>query len=307
MKLLESTKLNQISVLAPEESLYHYTTAKALMNIVSTNEFWVTHANFLNDYSEIDYIEEVVKDACHSLIPVPGHSEVFAAQLLAHFRGIREGFHQMYLLSFSTHPDSLTLWSEFSNGHGYSMELCAEDFRRHINVYGEEFRYYAEGRVIYSREEQIRIIKEEVLIPWLPVMEHETSGYRTDDALRIHPAQSEAHKPALSAMAMNLYEYAPFFKHETFRSEEEYRFVFYCREGAAGNPDFCSFREKDGNIIPFIKINLKLSDGTKLPIRRIVAGPKNKSDLAIKGAQYLLACHGYGDTAVGKSGITLRY
>ncbi len=293
MELLSGTRLGQIEVLSQTESLYHYTTAKALMNIISTNEFWVTHANFLNDYSEINYIEEVAREAVYMLIPDSRTAEEFGGSLIEQFCRIREGFHQMYLLSFSTLADSLILWSEFSGGFGYCLELCVGDLRRHLHVQGESFRYYSEGRVVYDRSRQAAIIRDEILYPWMP------KGNLS--------SQSEEVRQILPAMAMSLYEYAPFFKRAAFQNEEEYRFIFYCAEDSAGTPDFCSFREKDGNIIPFVKINLKLDYKTKLPIRSIVAGPKNKSDLAIRGAQYLLACHGYGETTIKKSELTLRY
>lgn len=295
MALAKGTSLARVHRLPPEGSLYHYTTGAALVNIVSTNEFWVTHANFLNDYAEVNYIEDVAREAIEALAATPEVARQLTGALIAQFDRLRQGFHQMYLLSFSTQYDSLTLWSEFSGGVGYFIEFGAQDFRSHIRVDDPSFRYYTEGAVVYNRAEQVSTIKDEVLIPWLDGSPLKTS------------ADVEELRPLLPALAMSIYEYAPFFKDATFADENEYRFVFYYRERAGAGDVPCSFRSRDENVIPFVRISLRHADGAKVPIRRIVAGPKNKSDLAITGTRYLLECNGYPNTEVDKSAVTLRY
>lgn len=295
MSLAKGTALARVNTLDGGGSLYHYTTGAALVNIVTNNEFWVTHANFLNDYAEVNYIEGVAREAIDSLCAAPEAARELTEALLAQFDRLRQGFHQMYMLSFSTKYDSLTLWSEFSGGEGYFMEFGAQDFRSHISVSDPSFRYYTEGSVVYDRPEQLAILREEILEPWLKEAPLKTA------------ADIDALRPLLPALAMSIYEYAPFFKDATFAGEYEYRFVFYYRERARDGKVPCSFRSRDNNVIPFVRVSLKLADGSKVPLRRIVAGPKNKSDLAVSGTRYLLECNGYPTTEVVKSAVTLRY
>ena len=94
--------------------------------------------------------------------------------------------------------------------------------------------------------------------------------------------------------------YAMFFKQEGFTEEREYRFVFKKSEGMN-----VLFREKEGFLIPYIKITMLESDN-KLPIRGITVAPKNDSDLARKGMEYYLHMHGY-QVPVELSRIKLRY
>lgn len=295
MGLTASTALNQIDTLGPQDSLYHYTTAAALVNLVSTNEFWVTHSNFLNDYSEVDYIETVMRDAVCDFVEDASVAEALCERVAGEFARIRAGFHQMYILSFSTHPDSLTLWSEFSGGYGYLLEIGAEDFRENLSLSGGSMRTIAEGRVVYDRARQDRIIREEVLGPWLA----NTPLACADDL--------DAVQALLPALAMSIYEYAPFFKGPAFSYEDEYRFVFYCKEAPGDGPMPCSFRSRDENVIPFIKVDMRGAQGEPLALRRVVVGPKNNSDLAVRGTQYLLKSNGYAGVDVDKSAVTLRY
>lgn len=294
MTIAKGTTLDQVDVLSAEGSLFHYTTAPALTNIVSTSEFWVTHASFLNDYAEIAYITDVAREASFGLAGSRELAVSFSEALTERFIALRERFLQMYVLSFSTRFDSLTLWSEFSGGEGYFVEIGAEDFRSHINVQVPGFRYFTEGRVVYDRERQVSIVCDEVLTPWL-----RSVGVASVDEV-------DMDSPFLQMLAMSLFEYAPFFKDPLFASEDEYRFVFHFREAVGGKPP-CSFRTRGQNVIPFVRVSLASEDGEKLPLRRIVAGPKNSSDLALSGIRYLLQCNDYQGVDVVRSQVTLRY
>lgn len=66
------------------------------------------------------------------------------------------------------------------------------------------------------------------------------------------------------------------------------------------------FREKDGVIIPYIKITLNNESG-KIPIKSVLVGAKNNSDVAVKGTKYYLKNSNYRETKVSKCKITLRY
>jgi hypothetical protein len=89
-----------------------------------------------------------------------------------------------------------------------------------------------------------------------------------------------------------------FFKNEAFSEEQEYRFVFRKNRSTV-----VYFREKDGFLIPYIKIQLSQEH---LPVRELVVAPQNHIDLAKKGMEYMLTYKGY-DVPVHLSKIKLRY
>ncbi|MBP3470242.1 MAG: hypothetical protein J6K26_12100, partial [Lachnospiraceae bacterium] len=64
-----------------------------------------------------------------------------------------------------------------------------------------------------------------------------------------------------------------------------------------------NFREKDGFMIPFIKIQLSEEN---LPVKEIMVAPQNHIDLAKKGMEYMMKSKGYR-VPVHLSDIKLRY
>ena len=97
-----------------------------------------------------------------------------------------------------------------------------------------------------------------------------------------------------------------FFKKACFEGEHEYRFVFMCIHS-----DECEkmhsnekqfFRIKDGVFIPYTKQKITLLDC----IDTILVGPKNNSDIAVKGLQYFFA-NKKVNINIAKSEMPLRY
>jgi hypothetical protein len=109
-------------------------------------------------------------------------------------------------------------------------------------------------------------------------------------------------------IATELFLYAPYFKSDRFKEEQEYRFCFYYdekdkskhkskRERHPAYSDNIEFRERNGSIIPYIKVNLR-HDGNNIPINRIMIGAKNNSDTSLTGTEYFLMKNGYDNTEV---------
>ncbi|MDD3370141.1 MAG: hypothetical protein PHP50_14890 [Lachnospiraceae bacterium] len=110
--------------------------------------------------------------------------------------------------------------------------------------------------------------------------------------------KNEHYKKACKMFQKMTAVYAMFFKNEAFRVEQEYRFIFKKRKETE-----VLFREKDGFMIPYIKI--QLSDEL-LPVKEIVVAPQNYIDLAKKGMEYMMEEKGY-DVDISLSNIKLRY
>lgn len=267
------------------QSTYHYTNAKAFMNIIDEVEFWVSHGSFLNDYAELTYIEEIIEEVIHNLYPRGNPS--FYEQIIQHMNHLAEESFEPFILSFSMNKDSVTLWSEYSSFYGYSLEIDIEAMRKLI--YSDQIAKsrVLEGEVIYSRQLQLELVEK-----------------------ALSQLNSNQDETSLDEVARSIYLYAPFFKKECFHSEEEYRFVFLRpRAKEEQIPSYMSrevyFKKKDEVIIPYIKVNFK-SICEHLPIKSITVGAKNNSELAVKGTAYYLKHKGYLDVPVLKSCITLR-
>ncbi|WFR57107.1 DUF2971 domain-containing protein [Anaerocolumna sp. AGMB13025] len=301
------------------EKIYHYTSANALKNIIIDNELWVTHGNFLNDYSEVTYIYKIILKVCQDIMKNNNDAMKLYKMIMKKHKEDHDWFSQLFILSFSTNSDSLTLWSEFSNFYGYNLEFNIGDIRSKLDLEIIKYEcFIVDGKVIYDEKRQIEILKNDFNLNW-DALVNENNGLPTiNNMFRIKCKEyEEAIDNFVMYIATELLLYAPYFKSEKFKEEQEYRFCFYYdekdkskyktkRERHPAYSDNIEFRERSGSIIPYIKVNLK-HDGINIPINRIMIGAKNNTDTSLTGTEFFLMKNGYENTVVVRSEITLRY
>lgn len=271
--------------------LYHYTKCNGINGILNSNCLWATKSDFLNDPKEFSYIENIICEVCHEVIKKESWCSMFLEDILKENMLIGGGKNKEYfVLSFSNCRDSITMWSEFGNETGYNI---AFDSKKLIERIEEVNTIEYHGFVLYEMDEQKRIVRRilsesipnEMKLPFSEIIE---KGVKDRD--------STVYRKACKRFQRITAVYAMFFKHSAFREEQEYRFIFKKKYTV-------QFREKDGFMIPYIKI--KLTDKL-LPIKEIMVAPKNHIDLAKKGMKYMIEKKGY-DAQVSLSSINLRY
>lgn len=332
-----------IESLNNKESIYHYTTAQALKNIIVNDEFWITHAFFLNDYSEMIYIEKIIKSVCKELVDedttvveADTLKDNLCEEIMDKYRDFSDLNYKTFALSFSTNDDSLTLWSEFSNFHGYNIEYNIKEFREYlkksIKVSLGVYEVY-EGKIIYNYEQQKTLIKELFKLEFEnanAIQKDKLSKITLEDLCATSfdiPEKINTVEHFYKMFVSKLLFYAAFFKGDKFKNEEEYRFILKFKgniekykfkelnlpeeyNGDCLYEKELNFREKDGIIVPYITLQLPTIEGKKLPIKHIVIGAKNNCDLAIEGTKFLLKHNGHeecSNNTLRKSEITLRY
>lgn len=291
------------------EKVFHYTDLSALKGIITEQSFRVTKSDFLNDKYEFRYAWKVIRKVCEKLIPNEINCRLLLDEL-KHLFGILNSTMEgqvlsgWYVLSFSRQRDSLFLWTEFAQSQGYSLEF---DYSRLIQGFRAGIRL--DGCVIYDKLEQRKLI-ETTLNNLLSAKEKERKSLREKLFSSDKTVSKEELYPFIMEFAVCSFVYSMFFKKECFREEKEYRFVFWAfhEQGAGGNqmPVIpMHFREKDQTLIPYIEVNYK-QEGDCSPIRSITVGPKNNSDLAVKGIRYFLRNEKI-NIPVYESRIPLRY
>lgn len=312
-------KIPGINYLSNQKSIYHYTNCGALKNIIEKNEFWVTHASFLNDSSEVLYIKKIIKDMCYDLSESEEFSNELYERIIDEYE-VYENSRELFIISFSTNPDSLTLWSEFSNFNGYNMEFNIMDFRKYLKTSDKirESSYdFIEGKVLYEYKKQKALIKglfDECFNSANEIQRkynHSTINLNELCSSSVNPPnKTNAIQEFFLSFSIRLVFYSPFLKSSNFKDEEEYRFVFKYNNGEKRTefPEEINFREREGIIIPYIKLQLS-KNKDKLPVKSILVGAKNNCDLAVTGTKYFLKQNGYSceDVDVKRSYITLRY
>ncbi|MDD4369628.1 MAG: DUF2971 domain-containing protein [Anaerostipes sp.] len=273
--------------------LYHYTKSNGINGIMTSNCFWATKSDFLNDPNEFLHIKEIVYSVCEDYIPDKEMRKNFIEDILEENVIVTGGGNREYfVLSFSNCPDSITMWSEFGAKTGYNISFESDKIVKRIQE-SNIIDYH--GFVIYNREVQERIIWEilrDILPKCFHMLFHEILKLGRKN--RKDPIYQKACEKFQKIAAV----YAMFFKDEAFAQEEEYRFIFEKQLDTQVH-----FREKDGFMIPYIEVQLSQQ---RLPVMGIVVAPQNHIDLAKKGMEYMSHSQGY-EVEVSLSNIKLRY
>lgn len=281
--------------------LYHYTNLQALYAIISTGVFWGTRSEFLNDTSELKHIKNVIEEVTGK-ISENAPEFAFKEAIFRNLNGIYFSMHhrsKCYVLSLTDVSDLITNWSSYSNFDGYNIGLDSAHLHQIL-----DHRYnhsYISGYVIYDEEIQEDIIKEE---------------YK--EFLQIWRSVDGCSQEGLDQIAdkfmFRILIYSYFFKHPSFKQEEEYRIAFFPESFQDSRKTDVKFRTSKGVITPFIELNLKeiTGDKTKLPLKEIWIGPTNKMDNAFLGLDAFLSSLGYDTespkgTQIKTSIIPLRF
>jgi hypothetical protein len=216
--------------------LYHYTTLDGLFSIIKNGTFWVTGSEFLNDTSELKYIKEVVEEVTY-YIEENDDDYPFKQALISRLNGVyfnTKHRSNCYVLSLTDQSDLITLWSSYSKFEGYSLGLDAFDLHQII-----DYRYgmgYISGYVIYDKNEQESIINEEFekyLSIWKSIPDCSLS-----DLSKI-----------IDKFMFRILIYSYFFKHPSFKQEEEYRIAFFPESFPEQSKFDVQFRPSNGVII----------------------------------------------------------
>mgnify|MGYP000145126450 FL=1 len=252
---------------------YHYTSPEGLMGILKNREIFFTDAEFLNDASERKNINEDLnrfwarckKDYEERFIRVLSDIRVNAYEDYR-FGTIDKAYKgkacRYFVLSASKDSDSLSMWKYYAkngsyNGYNIGLDTLALQDTWINREQGIAIEY---GSVIYEDDEKYYQIKEAVNHIYESWIQYEYSD-KLDEKIR---GEFE------TWVSLN----SLFFKHESFSTEEEYRYVAvvptenikilsYTTENGS-NVQMYNFRAVDGVLTPYIKVPIWGTDDLDL-------------------------------------------
>lgn len=287
--------------------LFHYTSINALESIMRHSRLWVTRSDFLNDRSEMHYLRDIINGVCSRIFyPDNMVHKIFLDSLL---KMIHSDFFSnsyiknTFILSLTENSDSLSLWSNYSKHDGYNIGLNVENLRMCLPVMG-----FSEGRILYNQENQINIIKDEI-IKVFDIWKNECD---TNDIQFLSKILQET-------LLLRFMHYALFFKHPAFCQEEEYRIAFsrgsikmlneHKPEVVEDKYWFEKYRTANGVFVPYLDIPVRygLGPSGKIPLSSICIGPKNNMDNAEVGIKTFIDSLGFTGVSIRKSAIPLRF
>lgn len=296
-----------IPVLQKGDKLYHYTSAAGLKGICE-EEFWITESNFLNDSTEFHVATDIFCEVMDMHMQDREKCECMKKQVCDEIARLkhRGGMHEKvaycgdYVISFSLDYDSTLMWSEYSDFLGYCMKF---DFEKLLHSFPGCNHTIMHGKVIYNHDEQISLIEKAIehqFLQWPTGFDY-LNAWEDFDILTEQEIEDFYWMLAVVIEAYNV-----FFKLPCFEGEHEYRFVFSCgHDGGRYKPENLEkqyFRIKDEILIPYVRKRLSSLDA----LEGILIGPKNKSDIAVKGVECFLRNLRL-DAKVEKSQMPLRY
>lgn len=292
------------------KTIYHYTSIQNLYSILDKGEFWITHIQFMNDSSETHYFWEIVEQA---LSTIPKDIELFKENsVYKNLVGIIESkkkiiksddhFKNQYALSLSSHSNALSMWNYYGKNDGYCIGLSSNLFLNKLKHMKDTKRFdkYLAAHVLYDKKKQLEILK----LDSLKTMKWFTTNYNKDQWRKIDIAT--LFEACVSSMISHWLNYLPFFKHESFKEESEFRVVIQHEK----NSKDIEYRAYQGVIAPYIKYNFTVYD-EKLPLQSIQAGPLIQHDLAMHGLEKWLRTKKLAvpleEIKLTKSDIPLRF
>lgn len=244
--------------------LYHYTNAGGLHGMLGSNSIWLTHYRYLNDTSEIQHTDSVIREVISgALEDATGDLSAKILASLVEKSSLSSDF-DMYIFSLSEQKDSLSQWRGYaSEGRGFTMGLETRELIKHTN------KKAADGgfdifRVEYDRKKQVKVLRSALSDILERAEENVSSGASAEDVTE--EAAWSFQFVSLTRSVSN--------KHSSFRDESEWRICLF--EDKLDDHDLTeiksvSVRVRDAELIPYLTAKLGLKG--KFPLKSIGVGP----------------------------------
>lgn len=300
--------------------LWHYTSSDSFIKIVNGKQLRYTDCLFLNDIEEFNYIfqvlDEYIKQNRKNADFIKFLSDAmdkdnydFVPANIKLKNGYRFTSGRYYILSGSSNPDSLPLWTYYSKTgkyDGYSLKIDVTKVFHDFRKYGQGAIYA--GRVEYDLQNQIEIIESviDLLISennsQIKKLDRNTLG-EEDYSIEIDMLRDNLQSDALDF----LNTCRLFFKNSKFSFESELRIaVLVSLEEINGNKCDAAFSSVNGIIKPSIGLSLE----PEFPIAAINVGPMIDLELAKIGIRRLFEGSNIRmdkEFAIEKSDVNIRY
>ena len=307
--------------------LWHYTSVNGLMGIVQNANlahgklhFWFTRSDCLNDTSEGTHVLDLFKRICCDLLSNGQINNAFYECLKhieipnSHFVSFPvpsdEKYTHMsvldcpecdaYICSFSLKEDSLDMWRYYSKGDGgYALNLYAFVFDEHkeyeYSDYDEKavFSNISSYKVIYDEATKQNMLKNVIL-----------DTYKVYKQFIDREPDCEENAKGFIKHALKIFQFQ--FKHDSYASEQEYRFVFY---RPRSKPELLQndlpeirYRSQNGVIVPYIDITV---EGGALYLSEVLISPYIKNSIVQNTTKEYLSKCGF-DCDVRHSDLPVR-
>jgi hypothetical protein len=263
IKLVDALRLIRERFDGPiPRTLYHYTSADALLSILAKKELWAGNITHLNDARELEHGVEIVSATIKKEITKA--TERMVKELLKQTQKTlvemrKEWAQNFYAVSFCSHGDLLSQWRGYGlMGGGYCLGVTP-DLLRPEGADGDDA--IALRRICYLERDQRRVVTNVLTCAY---------GYLP----RLSLGWKQKIKDMATELAMELFIYFSAFKDQSFEEEKEWRLVYLLPNNAQ-----VKFRAANNALKPYIVVPLKDSKD-QVPLLSVRHGPTLNRDVA---------------------------
>ncbi len=199
--------------------IYHYTSPQGLDGIIKSGGMWFTNVDYLNDFSEGNYIIDCLHNCAQSMHATNQISEVTFKKVMkiedlpnegyhvtygrANSIIIEEGEYDVFVCCFSSDQDNLNLWRYYVKNEtysGYNIGFCENPFTEVNYTINDTIHCF---RVLANELEHFNLIQS--LLLWLE--------------------KNIKNESSLVTLISFLQDFRYIFKNPCFESEHEIRIV----------------------------------------------------------------------------------
>jgi hypothetical protein len=246
----------------------HYTSPGGLLGIIRDEFLWATNIKFLNDQHEFQHALDLIKKILDETPPrAGGVSFQTLFQVFRNDVSKELGFidphkaESVFTISFSEEIDLLSQWRGYCPGNnGYCIVFDLEKVYKHMSDKLSSCNFM---KCFYDDTEKNTKLKELLNSRWL-------------EYTKLRDAKPR--KAVIDGFARELTLLASYFKHPSFKEEQEHRIVVIDQDDALRKQ--IEFREGRSSLVPYLKLA-----APREFIRKIVVGPNVDQPLAVRALE----------------------
>ncbi|MGN4998919.1 DUF2971 domain-containing protein [Aeromonas veronii] len=265
--------------------IYHYTDLNAFLSIIKNKKLWLSAANNLNDYYEVDWFLNKIHKKLSKVVNDNNHN-----CLDTYWQMLRKQLGIPYICSFSKNGDLLSQWRAYAdNGYGVAIGFNKAYFDFKVELpYLSHCKDHTIGitDVIYDESIQDKIIESYI---------NQLKDFNSLEKAGEVVINSVSHLVRLSYASKN----------PAFAEENEVRIIHTPMvmgfEGDSkigktivhGNISEMQHRVSGKRITSFFELDISTGNNDIPPISEIILGPKSK--LSKYDIDTLLSLNGFSD------------
>ncbi|HIF6627103.1 DUF2971 domain-containing protein [Serratia marcescens] len=266
--------------------IYHYTDLNGLQGIVENHCLRATNLHFLNDEEEMHHGINAFENALNHLNEELSEESIKILRNTLDRHKLSQVEHN-YNISFCQKSDLLSQWRGYAATQGVCLEFDSDELESALDY--QDYQVLSRG-VFYTSRDSTLEAKAEIL-----TFLKEENVIKKSKGDRLFEYEK-------ASQLVNML--TPFFKHDSFKEESEYRIIIQPKINSAP----VKFRVNQHGLIPYLEVKAKKDNAFNglLPLKNVKIGPCKNRAFMMQGLKFLLNQNGYIKTNISFTDVPFR-